>query len=259
MWGHDRGLRGAPGLVSSGAILQGFLARVQGDLPVALATLIEGAGNVGSKMLLDPSGVVEGSFGDPEVDAAILLFTNELFPSRKSASLEVNGARIFVAVHIPPPRLVIVGAVHIAITLGQLAKKLGFRVIVCDARERFATPERFPDVDELILGWPNEILPQLRLDEFSFVVVVTHDAKLDNPALQAALQSPAPYVGALGSKKTHARRLKALRKAGVSEADLMRIHSPIGLKIGASSPQEIALATLAEMVAVRNRVRSLPE
>lgn len=259
MWGHNRGLRGALGLVSSGTILQGFLERVRGDIPVALATLIEGSGKVGSKMLLDPSGVVEGSFGDPEVDAAILLFTNELFPSQKSASLEVNGARIFVEVHIPPPRLVIVGAVHIAITLGQLAKELGFRVIVCDARERFATPERFPDVDELILGWPKEVLPQLQLDEFSFVVVVTHDAKLDNPALQAALQSPAPYVGALGSKKTHARRLKTLREAGVSEADLMRIHSPIGLKIGASSPQEIALATLAEVVAVRNRARSLPK
>ena len=242
-----------------GAILQGFLERVRGDCPVALATLVEGTGSVGSKMLLDPSGVVEGSFGDPEVDAAIRLFANELFPSRKSASLEVKGARIFVDVHVPPPRLVIVGAVHIAITLGRLAKELGFRVIVCDARGRFATPERFPDVDELILGWPNEVLPQLRLDEFSFVVVVTHDAKLDNPALQAALRSPAPYVGALGSKKTHARRLKALREAGVGEADLGRIHSPIGLEIGASSPQEIALATLAEVVAVRNRVRSLPE
>ena len=109
-------------------------------------------------------------------------------------------------------------------------------------------------MDELILGWPNEVLPKLALDEHSYVVVVTHDAKLDNPALEAALRSPAPYVGALGSRKTHARRLDALREAGVSESDLARIHSPIGLDLGARSPQEIALATLAEIVAVRNRV-----
>ena len=130
---------------------------------------------------------------------------------------------------------------------------------MCDARGRFATPERFPDVDELILGWPNEVLPQLRLDEFSFVVVVTHDAKLDNPALQAALRSPAPYVGALGSKKTHARRLKALREAGVGEADLGANPLSHRARDRRQLPQEIALATLAEVVAVRNRVRSLPE
>jgi xanthine dehydrogenase accessory factor len=166
---------------------------------------------------------------------------------------------VFVEVHLPAPRLIIVGAVHIAITLSRLARELGFKVVVCDARDRFATPERFPEVDELILGWPTEVIPRLRLDGFSYVVVVTHDDKLDNPALQAALASPAPYVGALGSKKTHQRRLTALREAGVEERDLERIHSPIGLDIGAQSPQEIALATLAEVVAVRNRVSGAQE
>ncbi len=256
---YDRGLRRAPELVSSSEVLQGFVDRIREGHPVALATLIEGTLGVGSKMLLDRFGVVDGSFDDPELDAAVQAFANELFASRRSASLEVDDKRIFIEVHLPPPRLIIVGAVHIAATLGRLAQELGFMVVVCDARGRFATPERFPDVDELILGWPNEVLPKLKLDEFSFVVVVTHDAKLDNPALQAALQSPAPYVGALGSKKTHARRLDALREAGVTESDLKRIHSPIGLDIGARSPQEIALATLAEVVAVRNRVGTLTQ
>jgi xanthine dehydrogenase accessory factor len=221
---------------------------------VALATVISGEGHIGSKMLLGPGEDVHGSLGDADVDAVVRSFGETLFRERRSASLNVGKSRVFVEVHLPAPRLIIVGAVHIATTLGRLARELGFKVIVCDARGRFATTERFPEVDELILGWPTEVIPRLRLDEFSYVVVVTHDDKLDNPALQAALASPAPYVGALGSKKTHQRRLAALREAGVAERDLDRLHSPIGLDIGARSPQEIALATLAEVVAVRNRV-----
>ncbi len=243
----------------SSGVLDRFLEHIGANRPVALATLIEGPSGVGAKMLLEPGGIVAGSLGDSTTDEAVERFAIQGFSSGRSGSIEIGGARVFVEIHLPPPRLIIVGAVHIAITLGRLAKELGFRVIVCDARGRFATPERFPDVDELVLGWPNEVLPKLQLDEFSYVVVVTHDAKLDNPALKAALESPAPYVGALGSKKTHARRLRALREAGVSEADLQRIHSPIGLDIGAASPQEIALATLAEIVAVRNGVGSATE
>jgi xanthine dehydrogenase accessory factor len=135
---------------------------------------------------------------------------------------------------------------------------MGFRVVVCDARDRFATPDRFPEVDQLILGWPTEVLPKLALDEFSYVVVITHDPKFDNPALVAALRSPAPYVGALGSKRTHARRVKALREAGLGDSDIDRIHAPIGLDIGAVSPQEIALATMAEIIAAKNREDLLP-
>jgi len=234
-------------------VFQAFLRRVRADRPVALATVISGGGAVGVKMLLDPDGNTQGSLGSTELDAAARGFAESLLRERRSASLDVRGSRIFVEVHLPSPRLIIIGAVHIAVTLGRLARELGFRVVVCDARGRFATPERFPDVDDLILGWPSEIIPKLDLDEFSYVVVVTHDEKLDNPALQAALASPAPYVGALGSKKTHMRRIAALRQAGVGEPDLERIHSPIGLDIDARTPHEIALATLAEVVAVRNR------
>lgn len=242
--------------MTSDGLFAEFATRVREDRPVALATVIDGQGEPGAKLLLDPEGVVRGSLGDAEADAEVARLAKDLFASHRSASIDVAGSRIFVDVHSPAPRLVVVGAVHIATTLSRLARELGFRVVVCDARGRFATPERFPDVDELILGWPNEVLPKLGLDESSYVVVATHDAKLDNPALLAALRSPAPYIGALGSQKTHARRVKALREAGATEEDLARIHAPIGLDIGAGSTQEIALAILAEIVAVRNGVRA---
>jgi len=237
--------------VSSGDLFAELVERVRAGRPAALATRIAGPGPLGSKMLVTPDGKAEGGFGDPTLDEAARAFALRSLAAGESGTLEAEGARIFVEVHAPFPRLVVVGAVHITVTLVRLAREMGFQVVVCDARSRFATPERFPDVDELILGWPNEVLPLLHLDEASYVVVVTHDAKLDNPALAAALRSPAPYIGALGSKRTHARRVAALREEGVSESDLARIHAPIGLEIGAASPQEIALAIMAEIVAVR--------
>ena len=243
--------------MTSRTVFQAFAEAVQKDRPVALATVLASDAEthpVGAKALMDRSGtVLEGTLGSDELEKLAGERTRTLFAERSSGTLQVEGTRVFLEVHLPPPRLVIVGAVHIAITLGRIARELGFRVVVCDARDRFATPDRFPDADELILGWPNEVLPRLALDEFSHVVVITHDAKFDNPALIAALESPAPYVGALGSSRTHARRVEALREAGVSEADIARIHAPIGLDIGARTPQEIALATMAEIVAVRNQ------
>lgn len=234
-------------------VIREMVDRIERDRPVAAVTVIEGAEGLGSKILVGPDGILAGTLGADSLDSAASAFAMESLRTRTAGTTAIDDRRLFVEIHLPPPRLVIVGAVHIASTLSRLARELGFRVVVSDARDRFATPERFPDVDELILGWPNEILPGLQLDAFSHVVVVTHDAKLDNPALIAALRSPAPYVGALGSKKTHARRVRTLREAGVTESDIERIHAPIGLDIGASSPQEIALATMAEIVAVRNR------
>jgi len=238
--------------VSRSETFREFVTRVKAHEPVALATRVGGPGGIGDKLLLGRSGVVVGTLGDPDLDAAVRDQADRLLEAGSSGTVEVGDERIFVEVRLPPPRIVIVGAVHIAATLGRLARELGFRVVVSDARGRFATPERFPDVDELILGWPNEVLPRLALDEFSYVVVITHDEKLDNPALLAALRSPAPYVGALGSRRTHARRVTALREAGASDVDIARIHAPIGLDIGARTPQEIALATLSQIVAVRN-------
>lgn len=242
--------------MSGNSLTQDFFWHIRSGRPVALATRIEGRRGLGAKLLIGRQGILGGTLGTGEADGRVHEFATGLIAAGRSGLLTLPDDRIFVDVQLPAPRLVIVGAVHIAVTLERLARELGFRTIVCDARDRFATPERFPGVDELIVGWPTDVLARLDLDEFSYVVVVTHDAKLDNPALEAALRSRAPYVGALGSKKTHARRVRALREAGVSEEDIGRIHSPIGLEIGARSPAEIALATLAEIVSVRNRLEA---
>ncbi|MSR23167.1 MAG: xanthine dehydrogenase [Gemmatimonadetes bacterium] len=239
-------------MTSSKTPFRGFVDRVKAHQAVAVATVLEGPDGVGSKILFDRSGPLQGSLGSRDLDALAEARAKDLLASGRSEIVELAGHRVFIEVHLPPPRLVIVGAVHIATVLGRFARELGFRVVVSDARGRFATPERFPEVDELILGWPNEVLPRLGLDEFSYVVVITHDAKLDNPSLLAALRSPAPYIGALGSSRTHARRVNALKEAGATEKEIARIHAPIGLEIGARAPNEIALAIMAQIVAVRN-------
>jgi len=173
----------------------------------------------------------------------------------KSGLVEAEGARVFLELHLPPPRLVITGAVHVSQALAPMAKLLGYDVTIVDPRTAFATPARFPDV-ALIAEWPDTALPRLGLDHWTALVALTHDPKIDEPALAAALASRCFYVGALGSKKTHARRVESLRKRGVTEEALARIHAPIGLAIGASSPPEIALAILAEITL---RLRRGPE
>ena len=160
-------------------------------------------------------------------------------------------ARVFVEAFPPPLRLYIVGATHTAISLCRMAKELGYRVGVIDPRSTFATEERFPDADELIPLWPDEALSGASLDAYSVVLTLIHDPKFDVPALEHALRSGASYVGALGSRSTHEARKKRLRDKGFSEDDLARIRAPIGLDIGACTPEEIALAILAEVVAVR--------
>jgi xanthine dehydrogenase accessory factor len=161
-------------------------------------------------------------------------------------------AEIFIDVFAPVQRLYIVGATQTAIPLAAMARNLGFRVTVVDARSIFATEERFPDVDQLLRAWPDEALAERGLDEHSHVVILTHDPKFDLPVLEVALRSQAAYIGAMGSRKTHARRLDHLRKQGFSQADLDRIKAPIGLDIGGRAPEEIALAILAEIVATRH-------
>jgi xanthine dehydrogenase accessory factor len=157
---------------------------------------------------------------------------------------------------MPPPTLVIVGAVHIAIVLTRLAKVLGFRVVIVDPRRSFNTPDRFPDADALVTLWPDEGLQKVGLNQATAVAVLSHDPKLDDPALLAALRSPAGYVGALGSRRTHARRRSRLLEAGLKEVELDRLHAPIGIDLGGDSPEEIALSILAEVVRT-TRARSL--
>jgi xanthine dehydrogenase accessory factor len=166
----------------------------------------------------------------------------------KSASIEVDGNKLFLNVYAPTAKLVIVGAVHISQALAPLARSLGYDVTVVDPRTAFASPERFPDVP-LVAEWPDVALPPLNIDRYTAFVALTHDPKIDDPALLHAFERDCFYIGALGSKKTHGRRVERLKEQGASEADVGRIHAPIGLAIGAVSPAEIAVSIMAEITA----------
>src|SRR5215213_2580080 len=175
--------------------------------------------------------------------------------SGKSGMEETPQGHVFLTVHVPPPRLVITGAVHISQTLAPVGRLLGYDVTIVDPRTAFASVERFPDV-KVIAEWPDKALPPLGIDRYTAFVALTHDPKIDDPALMHALERACFYIGALGSKKTHARRLERLKQQGASDAQLARIHAPIGLPIGAISPPEIAVAIMGEVTA---RLRLTPE
>jgi xanthine dehydrogenase accessory factor len=164
----------------------------------------------------------------------------------KSGMEETAEGRVFLTVHVPSPRLVITGAVHISQALAPMGKLVGYDVVIVDPRTAFASPERFPDV-RVIAQWPEEALPPLNIDRYTAFAALTHDPKIDDPALKHALARDCFYIGALGSKKTHARRVERLKQAGLTDADIGRIHAPIGLPIGAVSPSEIAVAIMAEI------------
>jgi xanthine dehydrogenase accessory factor len=166
----------------------------------------------------------------------------------KSGMVETPQGRVFLTVHVPPPRLVITGAVHISQALAPVARLVGYDVTIVDPRTAFATPERFPDVT-VIAEWPDVALPPLHVDRYTAFVALTHDPKIDDPALMHALGRDCFYIGALGSRKTHARRLERLKAQGMSDMALARIHAPIGLAIGAVSPPEIAVSIMGEITA----------
>src|SRR5438270_218812 len=175
--------------------------------------------------------------------------------SGKSGMEETPQGEVFLNVYVPPTRLVITGAVHISQALAPIASLLGYDVTIVDPRTAFASVERFPDV-KVIAEWPEQALPPLGIDRYTAFVALTHDPKIDDPALIHALSRDCFYIGALGSKKTHARRVERLKSQGVSDAQLARIHAPIGLPIGAISPPEIAVAIMGE---ITSRLRLTPE
>jgi xanthine dehydrogenase accessory factor len=226
---------------------------------VALATIIAGP-EMGNKLFIWPDGRTQGELGSTDLTGQVVRYAADRLAAHDPgrATFEVNGELmdVFIEVFPPLPRLIIVGAVHIAIPLVTFAKTLGFHTIVVDARSAFATRERFPHADELIVEWPSTAMAKLGLDEATYVVVVTHDDKLDIPALQAALASPARYIGVLGSTTTHAKRVQALKQLGIADEQLARIHAPIGLDVGAVGPEEIALSIMSEVVAVRHGIGS---
>lgn len=233
---------------------------LQNDQSVALAVVVRGPAELlGVKALIPAEGEPVGPLLDTVWRESILQDARQLITERTSATrryppLPAGGEEIevFFDVHRPAPRLVIVGGVHIASDLIHFAKPLGFSTYIVDPRTAFASPERFPHADHLIQSWPDEALPDIGLTRETSVVVVTHDPKLDDPALMVALPSPAGYVGALGSPKTHAQRVKRLLENGLTQAQVDRLHAPIGLDLGGRTPAEIALSIMAEIVAVRN-------
>ena len=233
------------------------LARaIEAERLVGVATVTSGFAT-GGKILIDPASSVEGDLGLPEaMTATVIARCRELLTSRATSSFSIGTGdqeiEVFFETYEPPPRLIIVGAVHVAIPLVTIAKTLGFHTIVVDARSVYATRERFPHADEVILRWPSEALEDMRLHESTYCVFLTHDSKLDNPALLVALRQPVRYVGALGSKRTHAKRVTALKEAGLTDVEIDRVHAPIGIPLGGNRPEEIALSIAAELVAARH-------
>lgn len=226
------------------------------ERPVALVTVVAAPAGQGGKLLVFGDGTTQGalhsSLPATEVAADVQGLLRRERTESLTYALEGGEARLFVESYTPPPTLYLFGAVHIAVALVGLAKQLGFRTVVIDARAAFATPERFPHADELVHAWPDEALEGRELHMSSYVTVLTHDPKLDDPALQIVLRQQVRYIGALGSPKTHAKRLERLRDAGFGEEELARIHAPIGLDLGGRTPEEIALSILAQIIKVKN-------
>ncbi|NML73410.1 XdhC/CoxF family protein [Rhizobium sp. S-51] len=179
----------------------------------------------------------------------------ERFRSGKSGSVEIEGRSVFLNVHLPPPRIVVIGAVHISQALYPMAAIAGYDMTIIDPRTAFATPERFEGVD-LVADWPEDVLSSRPLDRYSALVAVTHDPKIDDFPIAAALRAGCFYVGALGSRKTHAKRVERLKAEGFSDAEIGRISAPVGIDIGAATPAEIAVAVLADVIQAFRR-RSL--
>ncbi len=220
----------------------------------AMATLVSGRPeNVGARMLVYPDGETEGDLSDRELTLQVIGDARRLMTLEKSENRLYGETEVFIDIFAPKPRLIIFGGVHTAVPLTAFAQALGFRVTIVDGRERFANRERFPTADEIIVAWPDEALAQIKINSSTYVVILTHDPKFDIPALGAlANVSSAPrYIGSMGSRETRHQHFAELRKQGVSDEFLATVHGPIGLDIGARSPEEMAIAILAEIIAVR--------
>ncbi len=236
--------------------------------PVAVATVIEGPGRVGARRVIwaaaEPGAAARvgaaGTLGagdrlDQAVDDDVrgMLAQGLTGVRRYGAHGERRGDDLAVFVHsfAPPPRMLVFGAIDFAAAVARAGKFLGYRVTVCDARPIFATPARFPEADEVVVDWPHRYLARTPVDERTVICVLTHDPKFDVPLLEVALRTPAGYIGAMGSRRTHEDRLARLREAGLSAAELARLRSPIGLDLGARTPEETAVSVAAELIQLR--------
>jgi xanthine dehydrogenase accessory factor len=236
--------------------LQSDFAQVALDAGrAALVTVVktDGDAELGAKLLVRADGATAGSLGSDELDSAACADAEELIWIERSELREHGDVTLFVDVTGPPPRLVIFGAVDFAAALCRVARAAGWRPFVIDPRSRFATRERFPEAEAVLAEWPAEALARIGgIDRATYLAVLTHDPKLDDAALLAALDSEAPYIGAMGSRRAQTRRRERLQAAGVTEAQLERIAAPIGLDLGGTSAEETAVSIMGELIAVRN-------
>jgi xanthine dehydrogenase accessory factor len=241
---------------------------LRAEEPVVLVTVIEGPPDrLGAKLLVRPGGgQPSGTLGHPELDRVVardvlgelasgITTTRHYGLQGEARERDVS---IFIESFAPPPHMVIFGAVDFTAALGTVGKTLGYRVTVCDARPVFATPARFRMADEVVVDWPNRYLAKIgdELGPRDAVCVLTHDAKFDVPAIVSALATNVGYIGAMGSRKTHDKRVERLREAGVDDAGLARVMAPIGLDIGARTPEETAVSICAEIIALRTGRRA---
>ncbi|MEE4598075.1 XdhC/CoxI family protein [Streptomyces sp. DSM 41524] len=233
--------------------------------PVAVATYLEGPGPVGAHRLITAKDAV-GTFGDDELDASVTEAGQGLLEIGETRTVYFGprGERmrgdvaVFVRSFAQPPRMVVFGAIDFAAAVVRIGKYLGYYVTLCDARPVFATRARFPDADEIVVDWPHTYLEANPPDERTVLCVLTHDPKFDAPLLAQALPGPAAYVGAMGSRRTHQLRLADLRERGVTEEQLARLHSPVGLDLGGRTPEETAISIAAQIIACRNGASARP-
>src|SRR5215218_10053881 len=248
-------------MLLAGVLMGELLGRWHGALaeqsPVAVATVIHGPeGSPGGKILVSPEDHT-GTMGNAELDKAVVETARGLLEGGRTETVHLGprGQRrmedvaVFIQSFAPPPRMYVFGAIDFASAVAKVGKFMGYRVIVCDARPVFATRERFPTADEVIVAWPDEFLKTAEVDRRTVICVLTHDPKFDVPVLLQALKTEAGYIEAMGSRRTHNDRAARLKEEGVTDEDLSRISSPIGLDIGARTPEETAVAIAAEIIA----------
>ena len=248
--------------------LDAIASHIEADEPVAVATIVEHAQDEalpGRSLVVTDLGV-DGTTGEPWLDRAIVEHARGMLAQGQTGLRHVGprGERrmddvaVFIESFAPRPRMLVFGAIDFAAAVASMGRYLGFHVTVCDARARFATAMRFPDADEVVVDWPHRYLGTTEVDARTVICVLTHDPKFDVPVLEVALQTPAAYIGVMGSRRTHEDRLRRLREVGVDEAALRRLHSPIGLDLGARTPQETAVSIAAEIVSLRHGGSGLP-
>ncbi|MGW1259913.1 XdhC family protein [Streptomyces sp. NPDC002513] len=242
-------------------VVASALAAAASGSAAALARIVTGPAELlGRALLVRPDGGYEGGFGaHPELDRTVAAEAGAFLEAGRTGTLEIGeqgsrcGAPLTVLVEssVPPPRMIVFGAIDFASALVRIGKYLGYHVTVCDARPVFTTRARFPEADEIAVEWPHQYLARTRVDTRTVLCVLTHDAKFDVPLLKLALRLPVAYVGAMGSRRTHLDRNERLRAVGVTELELARLRSPIGLDLGARTPEETALSIASEIVAAR--------